>query len=180
MIKEPRENLNSEGVETEPLKVIEGLPAQEEELKLEMSPEEKVDTALERQEAQLSFREKNCDKKILSGFRKWLGIATVMGASLLAVGCNAEKPSSGFTDNTHQNVEQRVKNAKAQIEWNKKMKNYKPSEETKKFAKEMQESQIVQPIQEESGFIDKDNNIERPSNNVEQGPSGRVMNPEDL
>ena len=164
----------------EPLKIIQELPAYRSEAHVEISKEEKADIALERQEAQLSFREKNCDKKILSGVRKWLGVATVMGASLLAVGCNAEKPSSGFTDNTHQNVEQRVKNAKSQIEWNKKMKDYKPSEETKKFAKEMQESQIVQPIQEENGFIDKDNNIERPSNNVEQGPSGRVMNPEDL
>ena len=179
MIKESRENLNNENVESEPLKIIKDFPEQP-EVRLELSPVEKIDVALEKQDAQLNFRERNCDKNTLSGFKKWLGVATVMGASLLAVGCSAEKSNDGFTDNAHQNVQQRLKNAKAQIEWNKKMKNYKPSEETKKFAKEMQESQIVQPIQEESGFIDKDNNIERPSNNVEQGPSGRVMNPEDL
>jgi hypothetical protein len=166
--------------EQEPLKIIQELPADDHEFHIELSKEDKIDVALEKQDAQLNFREKNCGKKTLSGLRKWLGVATVMGASLLAVGCNAEKSNDGFTDNVHQNVEQRVKNAKAQIEWNKKMKNYKPGVEAKQSAKEMQENQIIQPIQENNGFIDQDNNVQRPSNNVEQGPTGRVSNPEDL
>jgi len=179
MLKEPKENLNNENNEMEPLKVIQDLPDIT-EFQAEKSPEEKIDTALKTQDAQLNFREKNRDKKTLSGLKKWIGVATVMGASLLAVGCNAEKPSSGFTDNVHQNVEQRVKNAKAQIEWNKKMRNYKPGSGAKHTAQEMNEGQIVQPIQENNGFNDQNNNIQRPSNNIEQGPSGRVSNPEDL
>jgi len=108
MIKESGENLNSRDAEREPLEIVKDFPEQP-EAKVELSIEEKTDKALEKQEAQLSFRENNRDRKTLSGFKKWLGVVTVMGASLLAVGCNAEKPSSGFTDNAHQNVQQRLK-----------------------------------------------------------------------
>jgi len=103
MFKEGEINNNKE---EESLKIIKEFPADDREFHAEFSKEEKINTALEKQDAQLTFRENNCDKKVLSGFKKWIGIATVMGASLLAVGCSTEKSSSGFIDNEHQNVEQ--------------------------------------------------------------------------
>jgi len=60
----------------------------------EFSVEEKVDNALENQNESLNQRESKHNKNILTGLRKWVGVTAVMGASLLAVGCNAEKPSS--------------------------------------------------------------------------------------
>ncbi len=128
--------------------------------KQEIPLEEKVDVAVGRQDDELSQRELRHDKKALSGLRKWIGVATVMGASFLAVGCNSEK--SGFTDNVHDNVQQRVKIKKAEIEHMKKTKGYEPS---------------VQP--DKSGFTDE-TSAQRPSTEVKTGPSGRVSNPEDL
>jgi len=142
--------------EEEPLKIIQELPANDREFNIELSKEDKVVVALEKQDAQLNFRERNCDKNTLSGFKKWLGVAMVLGASLLAVGCKAEKPSSGFTDNVHQNVQQRLKNKQNEV-------------------KRMHEnSRIVN----ENGSYEK--STQRHSENVEQGPTGRVSNPEDL
>ena len=97
---------------------------QETEIK-EIPMVERVDVALERQDTELTHREEKYDKKVLSGFKKWIGVATVMGASLLAVGCGTEKSSvetakphkteSGFTDNTQKNVHQRLENKKKEI-----------------------------------------------------------------
>jgi len=150
--------------EQEPLKIIQELPVDDREFHIELFKEEKVDVALEKQDAQLNFRERNCDKNTLSGLRKWLGVATVLGASLLAIGCNAEKSSSGFIDNEHQNVQQRLENQKKQIEHMKHMKNYKPGPEARQAAKEMQENQIIQPI----------------NDGTEQRPTGKVMNDSEL
>ena len=113
---------------------------------MEVPVEEKVDAALERQDGELNQREAKHDRKTLTGFRKLVALSMVIGSSLLAVGCNAEKPSNGFTDNPHTNVEQRVKQAHEQFKHMKEMKNYKPGKEAKKSAKEMNEGSIVQPI----------------------------------
>lgn len=181
MRKESGENLNNENVEQAPLEVIKNFPeTQQSQSRIEKSPEEKVDAALEKQDGQLTFREANRDKKSLSGLKKWLGVAVLAGSSLLAIGCNSEKPSSGFTDNPHEHVQRVLKQKKAEIEHMKKMQNYKPNAEAQKFAKEMQESRIVQPIDDGSGFLDQGSGTQRPGKNVEQGPTGRVMNPEDL
>jgi hypothetical protein len=142
--------------EEEPLKIIREIAVEKNEPDAEISREEKIEIALEKQDAQLNFRERNCDRNTLSGFKKWLGVATVLGASLLAVGCKAEKPSSGFTDNVHQNVQQRLKNKQNEV-------------------KRMHEnSRIVN----ENGSYEK--STQRHSENVEQSPTGRVSNPEDL
>jgi len=182
MIEKPEENLNFENPEgegQEPLEVIKNLP-QEVEARVEKTPEEKVETTLERQDAQLSFRENSRDKQTMSGLRKWLGVSVLAGSSMLAIGCNAEKPSSGFTDNAQQNVQQRLNQKRQEIKHMKEMKNYKPGPEATQTAKEMEESQIVQPINDGSGFSDQDGGVQRPDKSVEQGPTGRVMNPEDL
>lgn len=174
MIEKPERSLNFENIEggsQEPLEVIKNLP-QEAEVRVEKTAEEKVDATLERQDAQLSFRENSRDKKTMSGLKKWLGVAVLAGSSMLAIGCNAEKPSSGFIDNTQQNVRQRLDQKRQEIKHMKEMKNYKPGPEAKQAAREMQENQIVQPY-DGSG-------VQRPGKNVEQGPTGRVMNPEDL
>jgi len=246
MIKESGENLNSEGEEQEPFKIIKELPVQEEELKLE-SPEEKVEIALEKQDAQLSFREGNRDKNTLSGLKKWLGVATVMGASLLAVGCNAEKSytpltteqkiekiekqndqlfkdlencgcaidsvgnntlielhgkfyeldldvieklteiSSHYTDEIH-----RTHSKDRDIDRNVKINNMnlklaKLKEAIVKYGREISEdrltSDFLKRIKEEKIKVSKEmqeGSVVQPGNNVEQGPSGRVSNPEDL
>lgn len=153
----------------EPLKIIQEFPADNHESGAELSLEDKIVIALERQDAQLNFREKNCDKNILSGFKKWLGVATVLGASLLAAGCRAEKPNSGFTDNVHQNVQHRLEQQKRNIEHMKQMKNYKPGLEARQAAKDMQESQIIQPVDSDGAGMQK------PGHNIEQGPTGKVM-----
>jgi len=179
MIEKTEKNSNIENNEQEPLEVIKDLP-EAVEVRAEKTPEEKVDTALEKQDARLSFRENNRDKKTMSGLKKWLGVAVLAGSSLLAIGCNAEKPSSGFTDNVHQNVQQRLNQKRQEIKHMKEMRNYKPGQEAQRAAKEMQESRIVQPVDDGSGFSDRGGNAQRPGKNVEQGPTGRVMNPEDL
>lgn len=181
MIEKSEQNLNFENLEgegQEPLEIIKNLP-QETEVHVEKTPEEKVDATLERQDAQLSFREGSRDKKTMSGLKKWLGVAVLAGSSMLAIGCNAEKPSSGFTDNVQQNVQQRINQKRQEIKHMKEMRGYKPGPEAKQATKEMQESQIVQPY-DANGFSDQDGGAQRPGKNVEQGPTGRVMNPEDL
>jgi hypothetical protein len=181
MTEKSEQNLNFENLEggsQEPLEVIKDLP-QEAEVHVEKTPEEKIDATLERQDAQLGFRENSRDKNTMSGLKKWLGVAVLAGSSMLAIGCNAEKPSSGFTDNVQQNVQQRLNQKRQEIKHMKEMKNYKPGPEAQQAAKEMQESQIVQPY-DGSGFSDQVNGVQGPGKNVEQGPTGRVMNPEDL
>lgn len=141
--------------------------------------EERVSIAFEKQDGEISRQESKHDKKTLSGFRKWIGIATVMGASLLTIGCNAEKSSDGFTDNEHNNVQQRLKLKQAEIKHMKEMKGYRPSKEVRDFRREMNEGKIVQPIDGESGFTDE-GSVRGPSKEVKPGPSGKVSNPEDL
>ncbi len=114
------EKPNEEG----PLEEAE-IQSQQENIKnLELPTEERADVAIERQNVEISHREEKYDKKVLSGFKKWIGVATVMGASLLAVGCNAEKSpiektaphktESGFTDNTQDNIQNRLKIKRAE------------------------------------------------------------------
>lgn len=75
----------------------------------------RVDAALNGQANELGRREKGHDKKTLSGFRKFIGTAMLLGSSFLAIGCEAEKPNSGFTDNQHQNVQQRLEIKRQEI-----------------------------------------------------------------
>lgn len=119
----------------------------------EILTEENIDNALVEQESKINFREKNKSSKLLTGLRKWVGASAVMGASLLAVGCGAEKSNDGFIDNQQQNIQQRLKIEREKIKQMKKMENYKPNSEAQKAAKEMQEEKIIQPI-------DSNNNIE--------------------
>jgi len=147
MIEKPEQSLNFEDIEggsQEPLEVIKDFPEQP-EARVEKTPEEKIDATLEKQDAQLSFRENSRDKTTMSGLKKWLGVAVLAGSSMLAIGCNAEKPSSGFTDNVQQNVQQRLNQKRQEIKHMKEMRNYKPGPEAQQAAKEMQEGQIIQP-----------------------------------
>jgi hypothetical protein len=147
MIEKPEQSLNFENPEGEGqelLEVIKDFPEQP-EASAEKTPEEKIDATLEKQDAQLSFRENSRDRKTMSGLKKWLGVAVLAGSSMLAIGCNAEKPSSGFTDNVQQNVQQRLNQKRQEIKHMKEMKNYKPGPEAQQAAKEMQEGQIIQP-----------------------------------
>lgn len=144
MFKENEIKIEDEIIDVE--KPVESFVLENKEVK-EPSIEEKVDNALERQEHGITQREEKYDKKVLSGLKKWVGVATVMGASLLAVGCGAEKSSSdGFTDNVHQNVQQRLEQTRDRVRHMKEMKGYQPSEEARDVGREMNEEPIVQPI----------------------------------
>jgi hypothetical protein len=139
------------------------------------SLEKKIDMAANGQDEYLSEQESQHDRKTLSGLKKWAAALTIMGSSLLALGCHSEGPSvekpepqkteskDGFTSSSHEYVQQKLKNKKAEIKRMKEMKGYKPGQEAKQAAKEMNEEAIVKPIRDAA-----------------PGPSGRVSNPEDL
>lgn len=182
----------------ESLKASQELP-QELEVQEDLPIEERVDMALEEQEADLEREEAPHDRKTLSGLKKWAAAITLMGSSLLAVGCNAEKPAvenadgqkvestdSGFKDDYKARAKIEVKHAKERMKYMKESarqmkEGTHPSQrpETKKFVKEMQESQIVQPIQQENGDSES-SKVQRPNKEVKPGTSGKVMNSEDL
>jgi len=103
-------------------------PIQQETRSEQVPIEERVDGVLEKQDNEISRQEAKHDKKTLSGFKKFMATTMLVGSSFLAVGCNAEKPSvensapqktesrqGGFTDNVHDNVQQRLKIKRAEI-----------------------------------------------------------------
>jgi len=99
-----------------------GFGSSETEKPKEVSKKEAF-AVLDAQESQLTEKEKLVDKKTLSGVKKWLASAVVVGSSFLAVGCSKEEEpifnapdgqkiestQDGFTDNAHDNVKQRLK-----------------------------------------------------------------------
>ena len=92
------------------------------------SLEERVDVAIEQQEAESKTYEVKASPKILTGLRKWAAGLLIMAPSFLAVGCNAEKSSvegpepqgvestqNGFTDNAHDNAKKRLQIKRAEV-----------------------------------------------------------------
>jgi len=117
----------------------------------QLSIEERIGDAFKKQDNEIVQRENKHNKKVLSGLKKWIGTATIMGTSLLAAGCSAEKSSDdGFRDNTQQVVRQRLEQTRNRVKHMKKMQSYKPSKEAIDTAKEMNEGSIVQPIDQKT------------------------------
>jgi len=89
-MKEERERKNSEQMtEIESAETASGVAAVEtERIPLDV----RVETTLDNQNNELGRRETGHAKKTLSGFRKFVATTMLMGSSLLAIGCGAEKP----------------------------------------------------------------------------------------
>lgn len=132
----------------------------------ELLTEAGAEIGLERQSEELKAAEEKQPSHVmrtLSGWRKKIGVALLLGSSMVATGCNSseknvpspegqktESRQDGFLDNGHERAHQATERAKAQFKHMKKMQGYHPSQEAKDSAKEMQETQIVQPIDDGS------------------------------
>jgi hypothetical protein len=138
-------------------------PTETEPQSAELLTEAGAEHGLEMQSETIATAEKKHNPGAKSALRKWIGAAMIIGASLVAIGCNAEKPSvgnpeaqkvestkNGFTDNHQEHVKQSVKMARDQFKHMKEMKGYYPNKEAKDSAKDMRETQIVQPIDDGS------------------------------
>jgi hypothetical protein len=112
-----------------------------EELNEEPFLEERINDVIKAQDNELANSEAKANKTTLSGLRKWIGVATVMGASLLAIGCNTEKPSAEKPDNLAVGNKQDGFADKSKVE-QKKVKEYKPSKKIKKTAAKKKDNNI--------------------------------------
>ena len=131
------------------------IPDEHNESEVEKPPvSERIKSAIEMQYESLADAERKQKQGAATKMRQFLVVAGLVAVSLLATGCKGgdrssqgsnEQQTSGFTDNEHDVVQQRVTLKKADRHRMKDAREHQTNEDAKNAADEMHEGDIIQP-----------------------------------